>query len=166
MRRHLVWLVVSALALIAAGCAKSDEANTADGGSQGGLVVSTTTTSTTVPARTGEPVTVTVAAGDYDFHSSLTTFVVGVPYHFEVTNVGTVAHEFMLLEPVAAGAMTMEDMDAMATGHIEEDALPAGATATVDVTFDRPYPAGTLEMACHIGQHYEKGMRLAMSVAP
>ena len=85
-------------------------------------------------------------------------------YHFEVTNVGTVEHEFMLVEPIAPGMMDMEAMDAMAVGHIEEDDLPPGATATVDVTFDHAYPAGTIEMSCHIGEHYQKGMHIDMSV--
>ena len=110
------------------------------------------------------PITVTVDAGDYDFQSSLTTFTVGVPYHFEVTNTGEVDHEFMLVEPIAQGTMDMEEMDGMAVAHIEEDDLEAGATETLDVTFDKAHPAGTLEMSCHIGQHYEKGMHIPIVV--
>jgi uncharacterized cupredoxin-like copper-binding protein len=70
----------------------------------------------------------------------------------------------MLVEPIAAGAMSMEEMDQMAIAHIEEDDLEAGDTATLDVTFDQPYPAGTLEMACHIEQHYQNGMLLPIVV--
>jgi uncharacterized cupredoxin-like copper-binding protein len=107
---------------------------------------------------------VKVDAGDYFFRSSLATFKVGVPYHFRVTNPGKVAHEFMLVQPMPAGAMGMEQMDKMAVGHIEEDDLAPGASKAIDVTFTKPYPPGTLEMACHIGMHYEKGMKLAIVV--
>ncbi len=110
--------------------------------------------------------TVNVQAGEYFFKSSLTTFKVGITYHFVVHNVGAIPHEFMLVQPIKAGAMSMEMMDGMAVGHIEDADLPAGRTTAVDVTFDKPYPAGTLEMACHVGKHYENGMRLAVVVTP
>jgi uncharacterized cupredoxin-like copper-binding protein len=128
----------------------------------------TTSPSTTAAAsqNKGAAVTVAVRAGEYYFKSAITTFKVGVPYHFVVHNVGAIPHEFMLVQPIAAGMMSMENMDAMAVGHIESSDLPAGQTATVDVTFTKPYPRGTLEMACHVGQHYEKGMRLPIVVAP
>jgi uncharacterized cupredoxin-like copper-binding protein len=95
----------------------------------------------------------------------MTMFKVGVPYHFVVHNPGKEEHELILIAPMAAGWMSMEDMAKMAIGHIEEDDLQARATATLDVTFEQPYPAGTLEMACHIKQHYEKGMKLPIVVA-
>ena len=125
----------------------------------------TTVTSTSVAAANkAAAVTVDVRAGEYFFTSALTTFKVGVHYHFVVHNVGAIAHEFMLVQPIAPGMMSMAEMDKMAMGHIEFSNLQAQQTATVDVTFTKPYPAGTLEMACHVGQHYEKGMRLPIVV--
>lgn len=158
------WVVLPmAMILIGAGCGASEDTPA----SSGGVTVSTTSTTiassdSTRPA--GEPVTVRVEAGDYYFKSTIGDFQAGVPYHFEVINVGEKEHEFMLLEPIAPGMMDMEAMDAMALGHIEDADLQPGDTATVDITFDKSYPAGTLEMACHIGQHYEKGMHLPMTV--
>jgi uncharacterized cupredoxin-like copper-binding protein len=111
-----------------------------------------------------QPVEVEVTANEFGFESSLTTFSVGVPYHFVVTNNGTVEHEFMIIQPIEPGAMDMEEMDEMALAVIEEDDLPPGATVSVDVTFDEPAPAGTLELACHTPGHYEAGMHLPITV--
>jgi uncharacterized cupredoxin-like copper-binding protein len=115
-------------------------------------------------SQSNQPVEVQVTADDFSFQSSLTTFEVGVPYHFVVTNEGTVEHEFMIVQPIEAGTMDMEAMDQMALAHIEEDDLPAGGTATVDYTFTEPAPAGTLEFSCHLAGHYENGMRLPITV--
>lgn len=115
-------------------------------------------------SKPNQPVDVEITANEFGFESSLTTFSVGVPYHFVVTNKGTVAHEFMILEPMEPGTMSMEEMDDMALALIEEDDLPPGATASVDVTFTEPAPPGTLEFACHTPGHYEAGMKLAITV--
>lgn len=115
-------------------------------------------------SQSNQPVEVKVTADDFSFESSLTTFEVGVPYHFVVNNVGTVEHEFMIVQPIEAGAMDMEAMDQMALAHIEEDDLTPGATATLDYTFTEPAPAGTLEFSCHLAGHYENGMRLPITV--
>ena len=111
-----------------------------------------------------KPVEVDVTATDFAFQSSMTTFKVGVPYHFVVTNKGDVAHEFMVMQPVEAGTMTMEEMDKMANAHIEEDDLQPGDNASVDYTFTDPVPEGGLEFACHLAGHYENGMHLPITV--
>ena len=51
-------------------------------------------------------------------------------------------------------------MNDVAVGHIEEDDLQPAQTTSLDVTFAEPYPAGTLELSCHIGEHYQKGRHL------
>ena len=146
-----------------AGCGSSDDDNAAQSDDEG-VTVTTEAPSTTSAGSSGEPVTVDIDADDFSFTSSLTTFKVGVPYHFVVHNVGDEEHEFMIVMPITAGTMDMEAMDELAVGHIEEDDLLAGDTSSVDVTFDKAYPAGTLEFACHIEQHYEKGMVLPIVV--
>lgn len=117
-------------------------------------------------AQTGanQPVTVKVTADEFNFHSTLTTFKVGVPYHFEVTNNGKVEHEFMLVKPIEAGTMEMGEMDDMALAHIEEDDLQPGTTQSFDYTFTEPAPKGQLEFSCHLPGHYEAGMRLPITV--
>ncbi|MGE5124274.1 MAG: hypothetical protein ACM3H7_07120 [Acidobacteriaceae bacterium] len=110
-----------------------------------------------------KPIEVRIAAGDYYFKSSLTSFQQGVPYHFVVTNEGKVEHEFMLVEPMPTSD-DMEEMDAKALAHIEEDDLQPGQTASLDYTFTQAYPQGSLEFACHLLGHYEQGMVLAIDV--
>ncbi len=110
------------------------------------------------------PVTVNITATDFAFESSQTSFEAGVPYHFEVTNEGTVAHEFMIMEPMQGQGMDMEEMDELALVVIEEEDLEPGLTASADYTFEQAYPEGTLEFACHVPGHYENGMRLSIVV--
>lgn len=110
-----------------------------------------------------EPVEVKVTAGDFYFKSSLTSFEQGVPYHFVVTNEGSVPHEFMILKPMPTTS-DMEEMDQQALAHIEEDDLQPGQTASVDYTFTQAYPSGTLEFSCHLPAHYEQGMVLGIEV--
>lgn len=128
------------------------------GSNSGGQEVATSTPSE-------GPVTVNIEAGDFYIKPSQDTFKVGVPYHFVVTNVGKVPHEIMLMPVVQpSSGITMTEMDKMALGLVEEEDLPAGATATFDVTFTKPYGPGELELACHIAGHYEAGMHTPITV--
>ena len=162
MRRRSVMACLGVLALVGAACGDDSDESGATG-AEGGVTL-TTTTGAQASAPAGEPVTVDVIANEYAFESSLTTFKVGVPYRFVVNNTGDEEHELMFVEPIAPGTMSMEEMDEMAIAHIEDEDLQAGDTATIDVTFEQAYPAGTLEMACHVEQHYEKGMVLPIVV--
>jgi uncharacterized cupredoxin-like copper-binding protein len=105
-----------------------------------------------------------MTATDMKIESNYTTFKVGVPYHFEVTNEGAIPHEVMLIQPIEGGMMTMEEMDAMARGMVEADDLPAGATASFDYTFTSDDIGTPLELACHVEGHYEAGMVLPITV--
>lgn len=109
--------------------------------------------------------TVKVTLTDFKIQSSLTEFKVGVPYHFVVSNEGASNHEFMIMPPVDPSMnMSMEEMDDMALGMIEDSDLVPGATLTLDITFTDPAPDGTLEFACHTAKHYEAGMVLPITV--
>lgn len=105
-----------------------------------------------------------MTASDLKIESDYTTFKVGVPYHFEVTNEGAIPHEVMLIQPIEGGMMTMEEMDAMARGLVEEDDLPSGATASFDYTFTSADVGSPLEFSCHVEGHYEAGMFLPITV--
>lgn len=112
--------------------------------------------------------TVNITLTDYAIESSQTSFEVGVPYHFVVTNEGVLNHEIMIMPPMTEEQMSMnmdmEEMDEMALAMIEEDELDPGTTKTLDFTFTEPAPAGSLEFACHSPDHYEKGMKLPITV--
>ena len=109
--------------------------------------------------------TVKVTLTDFKIESSLTEFKVGVPYHFVVSNKGASNHEFMIMPHIDASMnMSMEQMDEMALGMIEDSDLVPGATLTLDITFTEPAPTGTLEFACHTAKHYQAGMLLPITI--
>lgn len=111
---------------------------------------------------------VKITLTDFGMESSRTSFEVGVPYHFIITNEGAINHEMMIMAPLTEMQMSMdmdmEEMDAMALAMIEEDELTPGTTMTLDYTFTEPAPAGTLEFACHVEGHYIAGMKLPFTV--
>lgn len=111
---------------------------------------------------------VKITLTDFGMESSRTSFEVGVPYHFVITNEGAINHEMMIMAPLTEDQMMMdmdmEEMDAMALAMIEEDELTPGATMTLDYTFTEPAPDGTLEFACHVEGHYIAGMKLPITV--
>ncbi len=109
------------------------------------------------------PQEVQVTLTEFAIESTVTTFKVGQPYHFVITNAGTVEHEFMISPPLTEGE-SMEEMDEMALAAVEEEDLQPGKTVTLDFTFEEPASAGELELACHISGHYEAGMKLPIVV--
>lgn len=110
----------------------------------------------------GKATDVKITLTDFKIESSLTTFSVGVPYHFTIVNNGSVAHEFVIMPP--ADPASADAARAKALLVVGQNDLQAGATKTVDYTFTAAAPDGTLEMACHITGHYESGMHLPIVV--
>jgi uncharacterized cupredoxin-like copper-binding protein len=114
------------------------------------------------------PEEVKITLTEFGIKSSVTDFKVGVPYHFVVTNNGSVNHEIMIMPPLMTDqmgiAMDMGELDKMALAMIEEDKLTPGITASFDYTFTETAPAGTLEFSCHTPGHYEAGMKLPITV--
>jgi uncharacterized cupredoxin-like copper-binding protein len=109
------------------------------------------------------PVTVTVTLTEFKITSSLETFQVNVPYHFVVTNQGSVEHEFYIMPPESA-QITQDQVKQDALAGIPAAQLQPGQTATLDYTFTKAAPPGTLELACHLPGHYEAGMDLPITV--
>lgn len=111
---------------------------------------------------------VTITLTDFGVEASRTSFEVGVPYHFTVTNNGAINHEIMIMPPLTEEQMSMnmdmEEMDEMALAMIEEDELTPGTTQSFDFTFTEPAPNGSLEFACHVEGHYVAGMKLPITV--
>ena len=111
----------------------------------------------------GGTVDVNITASDFKIESSLTNFQQGVTYHFIVKNTGSVAHEVYIIAP-ATGTLTSDQAKQQAIAGVGSDVLTAGSTATFDYTFTQAYPAGSLELACHVSGHYEAGMHLGIVV--
>jgi uncharacterized cupredoxin-like copper-binding protein len=128
------------------------------------LIILSTALAACGPAAGGnKPVEVQVTLTDFAVQTSLSTFSVGVPYHFVIVNKGSVAHEFIIMPP-AADTATADEKRKSALLTVGESDLQSGATKAVDFTFTAAAPAGTLEIACHIAGHYEAGMHLPIVV--
>lgn len=121
-----------------------------------------TTNASSTTASGATPVQ--VSESDYQIVSSLTTFMPGKLYHFEVKNNGNTTHEFMIL-PKAEGTMSgmgMGTMDTMALAKVEN--IAPGQTATLDYTFPSSASHSHPEFACYYPGHYEAGMKQDVSV--
>ena len=113
----------------------------------------------------GSPRTVTATmSDDMAIQLSETDFAAGETVRFEITNEGTVRHEFYLGDADAQEhhAAEMAEMDGM--GHDEPNgvAVDPGATETLEYTFAE---AGEILAGCHEPGHYEAGMVATMTVA-
>ena len=99
-------------------------------------------------------VTVAPPGGEYKIESSLTTFSKGVTYRFVVRNAGSQKHDWMIMPKG-------ETDDRKALVSVEEDDLLPNSVVVRELTFSQ---AGEFELACHYRNHYEKGMKLAITV--
>ena len=137
----------------------------------GGIVIGIFLSAFILAACGGAPASkssgeVQITVDEFKVTSSQTTFQTGVPYHFVIANKGTTPHEVLIMPPATAG-MTADQIQALkssALDGITGDDLTAGATKTMDYTFTKAYPAGSLEFACHLPGHYEAGMNLPIEV--
>ena len=122
-----------------------------------------TSTDTSYMAQT-DAVTVKLVVTEFGIESSLTSFKIGTPYHFIVTNKGVLAHELVLTKPKDPEMADITGLYQFALSVVQENDLPSGARREFDVMFRDFYSQGTLEFACHIQGHYEAGMKLALAV--
>jgi uncharacterized cupredoxin-like copper-binding protein len=107
--------------------------------------------------------TITITTTDaLRFAPDVLTVRKGETIQFQVTNSGTLPHEFVIGNASQQQAHELE----MATGNMSSEAnaiqVPAGQTVQLAYTFDQ---AGTLEFACHVAGHYAAGMRGAISIS-
>jgi uncharacterized cupredoxin-like copper-binding protein len=108
-------------------------------------------------------VTVNITVTEFSITSSLTTFTQGVAYHFVVKNNGSVNHEIRIMPPMEATSTDQQVQNATLVSLSGTDLTP-GSSKSFDYTFTKAYPAGTLELACHLPSHYESGMHLPITV--
>jgi uncharacterized cupredoxin-like copper-binding protein len=118
-----------------------------------------TVTQPTVPA--GDTL-VQITLQNIKIHSSMTTFKVGVHYFFVIINKDNVEHEFMI-SPAGMGGHIMSSSMMGVTFALVEHIKPH-TIRTLAYTFQYPEPAGSIEFACHYGNHYAMGMLLPVIV--
>src|SRR6266508_183824 len=118
---------------------------------------------TEAPANTGNGSQVDVTLEDNTITASTTTFQVGVPYTFMITNKGRHAHNFNINPPVSV-AGSLEQALNSALLAVPQEQLGVSQTATVDFTFPDSAAGQLLEFSCLIRKHYEDGMKLDITV--
>jgi len=116
---------------------------------------------TEAPVASGNQVKITLADNTID--ASTTTFQVGVPYTFVITNTGRHAHNFVINPPVSV-AGSLEGALNSSLLAVPQEQLAPGANVTVDFTFPDSAAGQLLEFSCLIRKHYEDGMKLDITV--
>lgn len=99
---------------------------------------------------------VTVSMREFYIQSASVTFSTGVEYTFNITNLGTGAHQFVI-EPAGAQGQPIETDE----GEASVMTIGPGESATLIVTFTNP---GNFQLASHAATDYEQGMALDIKV--
>ena len=99
---------------------------------------------------------VKVTLDEYKITSSVTTFKVGTPYYFVVTNIGDILHEFFIMPDKPNGA------NYLVNGEYEGNAVQGqeiepGKTLMVNYVF-KASNTTHYEIACLMRGHYAAGM--------
>ena len=119
---------------------------------------------TEAPPAAGNATQVDVTLADNTIDASMTTFQVGVPYTFVITNSGRPAHNFNINPPVSV-AGSLEGALNSALLAVPQEQLGPGASVTVEYTFPDSAAGQLLEFSCLIRRHYDDGMKLDIIVA-
>lgn len=167
-RRMLGKIAILGLALFLVACAGMNSANSTGATPTSNTSSSFTSTSgnqlVTVIQQSpvAGAVTVTVTEVEFAIVPSITTFHVGVPYYFVVTNKGKQTHAFTFVPTYPDGTPMDKyyQYDHMLVGL---DTIPPGTTQTINHTFTKA-DIGFYEMACRMRGHYTAGMHLAAQV--
>jgi predicted lipoprotein with Yx(FWY)xxD motif/uncharacterized cupredoxin-like copper-binding protein len=99
---------------------------------------------------------VTVSMREFYIQSAAVTFSTDTEYTFNITNLGTAEHQFVI-EPAGAQGQPI----ATADGEASVTTIAPGETATLIVTFTE---AGNFQLASHANTDYEQGMALNITV--
>ena len=118
---------------------------------------------TEAPAVSGVGTQVDITLADNTIDSSLTSFQVGVPYTFVITNTGRHGHNFNISTPVSeAGSLDAALQSALLA--VPQSQLGPGASVMVEYTFPDSAAGQNLEFSCLIRMHYQNGMLLPITV--
>ena len=115
------------------------------------------------PASSGTGTQVDITLADNTIDSPITTFQVGVPYTFVITNAGRHGHNFNISTPVSeVGSLDAALQTALLA--VPQSQLGPGASVTVEYTFPADSAGKNLEFSCLIRMHYQDGMLLPITV--
>ncbi len=113
--------------------------------------------------QTGKGTQVTITLADNTITASTTTFQVGVPYAFVITNTGKHAHNFNINPPVSVVGSLDAALNASLLS-VPQDQLSPGQSTVAEFTFPDSAAGKPLEFSCLIRSHYESGMHVSINV--
>ena len=161
MKRITPFFIVILITLVATACGSPTPTPTQAPAQPAAPEAPAQSGATEAPVNSTNQVTVTLADNTID--ASTTTFQVGVPYTFVITNSGRHAHNFNITPPVSvAGSLDAALNSALLA--VPQEQLGVGKTATVEFTFPDSAAGQLLEFSCLIRQHYEDGMHVDITV--
>lgn len=161
MKRMIPVLIMLVMFIVSA-CG-SPAATTQAPAQQPAATQASSSAATKAPASSGSDTTVDVSLADNTITASTTTFKVGVPYTFVITNTGRHAHDFNINPPVSvAGSLDQALNKALLA--VPQEKLRTGASTTVTYTFPDSAAGQLLEFSCLIRSHYEDGMHVDITV--
>ncbi len=99
---------------------------------------------------------VTVSMREFFIQSAAVTFATDIEYTFNITNLGSAEHQFVIEPAGSQGAPISSD-----AGAAEVTTIAPGESATLVVTFTEP---GNFQLASHANTDYEQGMALDITV--
>ncbi len=118
------------------------------------VVLSMGCTSSSPDTDAGQSINeLTATASEFEFALSTNTVKAG-SVKITVKNVGTIAHEFILLREKDAAKLSP------IVAQIKDDDLPEGTEKTIQVTLT----PGVYEISCHLPGHYEAGMKATLTI--
>jgi uncharacterized cupredoxin-like copper-binding protein len=158
MKKFALISMILLIAVLLAACGSAPTGIPAQVPAQPSAAVATTQSSSA-----GGSTQVTVTLADNTIQASKTTFQVGVPYTFLITNSGNHDHNFNINTPVSITG-SLEESLASALLVVERNKLSSGESVTVDFTFPDSAAGQSLEFSCLIKRHYDDGMKLTITV--
>ena len=163
MKKNILLFVLFITTLMATACGSSAPAATQAPAQPAATEAPAQPAATEAPVSSGNATTVDVTLTDNKIESSLTSFQVGVPYTFVITNAGRHGHNFNISTPVSVVG-SLQDALKTALLAVDQDQLGAGASVTVEYTFPDSAAGAQLEFSCLIRRHYDDGMWLPITV--
>jgi len=162
MKRISPFFIVILIMLFATACGSSTPTATQAPAQPAATEAPSQSGATEAPAA-GGGTQVKITLADNTIEASQTTFQVGVPYTFVITNSGRHAHNFNINPPVSVAGSLDEALN-KALLAVPQEQLGVGATATAEFTFPDSAAGQLMEFSCLIRRHYEDGMHLDITV--
>ena len=162
MKRVTSLFIVTSVMFLVAACASPTPAATQEPAQPAATEAPTQSGATeSAPVTGGTQVDITLA--DNTIETNMTSFQVGVPYSFVITNTGRHAHNFNINPPVSVAGSLQQALDS-ALLAVPQEQLGVGQSTTVEFTFPDTAAGQLLEFSCLIRRHYDDGMKVDITV--